>query len=113
MNVTLSVMLVSVSLFFGMGTEFKHYKRKFRNSLEPLFVMLQDKKRRMEKEEWLSFVNKTMHSVLNNPVEFLGTELPEEEMVKDLVQELFVQFVANKPAVGIDIIITTLKKMAG
>lgn len=75
-----------------MQHQVKYYKRKFRNLLAPILVMLIDKYKKMSLHQWRRFVNKTMQSVQNNPSEYLGTELPGEEVRKEIIEELFHEF---------------------
>lgn len=84
-------------LSWTVGMIFKYYKRRFRNALEPLFVMLIAKKKVLNKEEWQAMVNRTMHSILNNPTEFLGQNLPESPgQLRDILDDIFNQFLKAK-----------------
>jgi hypothetical protein len=75
---------------------FKYYKRRFRNSLQPLFVMLIDRKRKMDQLEWSDYVKRTMNSVLNNPREFLGADVPHPSLIEDIVDDIFSEFIKVK-----------------
>jgi hypothetical protein len=79
-----------------MGTTFKYYKRRFKNSLEPLLVMLVAKKQTVTPGKWNSLLSKTVSSIMNNPTEYLGAELPEFSLVCDILYEIFEQFCKSK-----------------
>jgi hypothetical protein len=75
-----------------MSTAFKYYKRRFKNALEPLLVMLVAKKPELTPRRWNALVLKTVISILNNPCEYLGTELPDYHLVCDIMHEIVQQF---------------------
>ena len=79
-----------------MGMMFKFYKRKFRNCLEPVFVMLIDRKKHLTIEAWDDLVLKITISILKSPEEYLGNDLPAHTMMCDVVYELFEQFMKEK-----------------
>ena len=79
-----------------MGAVFKFYKRRFRNALEPVFVMLIAKKNEMDVEQWNSLVEKVAGRILENPNEFLGNDLPENPTMCDVLYEIFEQFMKEK-----------------
>ena len=75
-----------------MGFQFKKYKTKFRYALNPIFAMLTSKKKDMEKQQWDEYVKKTHERILRNPVDFLGTDLPNENLMTDILDEIFRDF---------------------
>lgn len=79
-----------------MGAIFKFYKRKFRNALEPVFVMLIDKKRQMQADEWSELIAHVTTRILKNPEEFLGADLPGHDLMCDILYEIFEQFIKEK-----------------
>lgn len=79
-----------------MGMMFKFYKRKFRNYLEPVFVMLIDRKKQVTVEAWDDLVLKTTISILKSPQEYLGNDLPAHTMMCDVLYEIFEQFMKEK-----------------
>jgi len=72
-----------------MDQVFKLYKRKLKNNLEPLLVMLVNKKSEMTYGQWNDFVSGTRERVLKNPTEFLGEDLPDTAMMEDIVSNIF------------------------
>jgi hypothetical protein len=80
-----------------MNETFKVYKRKFKNTLEPLMVMLISRKSEFSREQWYEYVEFTTKSVLKNPVEFLGDKLPDPRLVDEIIILLFDEFKKEKP----------------
>jgi hypothetical protein len=75
-----------------MSTVFKYYKRKIKNSLEPLLVMLVAKQQDLSSKKWNAMVKRTVSGVVSNPHEYLGDKLPEFPLVCDILHEIFEQF---------------------
>jgi hypothetical protein len=78
-----------------MGLLFKKYKTRFRYALKPVFAMLVSKEKEMSQSEWNEYVSKTHTNILSNAVEFLGSDLPEDDLMKDILEELFKEFSAD------------------
>ena len=76
-----------------MDPETLYYRRKFNNALEPIKVMLVDKKKRLTLSTWLSFVNLTRDRVLVSPHQYLGEQLPPGDMLSRIVKDIFSDFV--------------------
>ena len=85
-----------VPYFYHMSTAFKFYKRRFRNALQPLFVMLIHRKPEMDVWEWQNFVKQTMGRVKENPYDFLGADLPERSLLASIVDDIFTEFLKLK-----------------
>jgi hypothetical protein len=79
-----------------MEQEVKLYKRRFRNSLEPIMVMFIKRKSEMTTDEWRAFIHRTRSSVLNKPQEFLGHDLPDLLTTRIIVNDLFAEFLKIK-----------------
>jgi len=75
-----------------MGIAFKKYKRIFRRNLQPLFAWLVTKRRSMDKLTWTMLVDETLHHVIDNPVEYLGNDLPHEQLIRDVLDEIRIEF---------------------
>jgi len=88
--------LSALNIFARMGAAFKFYKRRFRNSLQPLFVMLIAKKASMDREQWFESVKNTMVRVTTNPGEFLGSDIPDNSLIRDIIEDLFSEFLKEK-----------------
>jgi hypothetical protein len=74
----------------------KTYKRRFRNSLEPIMVMFIKRKTEMTVDEWQEFIYRTRSSILKKPHEFLGLDLPDESTTHTIVNDLFTEFLKTK-----------------
>jgi hypothetical protein len=79
-----------------MDRETAFYRRKFNTALEPLKVMLVNKKRTQTLQTWMAFVNKTKASVLERPEEYLGENLPPKELTHEIVDALFSDFLRRE-----------------
>ena len=80
----------------GMDRETAYYRRKFNTALEPIKVMLVNKKRTLTLATWMAFVNKTRSSVLERPNEYLGENLPPRELTNQIVDSLFSDFLRRE-----------------
>ena len=76
-----------------MGLLFKRYKTKFRYSLQPVFAMLVAKRRDLHDGEWKLVFEKMKVSITSNPEEYLGAELPDHLLLRDILDEIFFEFV--------------------
>jgi hypothetical protein len=79
-----------------MDQRSKLFKRLFKNSLEPILVMLANKRDTMPLEEWKVLVTHSEGRVIQNPTEFLGIALPETTMIEKTVHEIFSEFLKQK-----------------
>lgn len=79
-----------------MDRETAYYRRKFNTALEPIKVMLVNKKRTQTLATWLAFVNRTKSSVLSRPTEYLGDNLPPKEKTDEIVDSLFSDFLRRE-----------------
>ena len=79
-----------------MSAAFKFYKRRFRNALQPLFVMLIHRKSDMDNWEWKRYVTTVMSRVKEKPNEFLGPDIPSPSLMSDIVDDIFTEFIRLK-----------------
>jgi hypothetical protein len=79
-----------------MDDRSKLFKRLFKNSLEPLLVMLANKRDTMSSEDWKKLVSRSEGRVIQNPGEFLGTTLPDADTIEKTVQQIFSEFLKQK-----------------
>jgi hypothetical protein len=79
-----------------MDRETAFYRRKFNTALEPIKVMLVNKKRTQTLATWMAYVNKTRASVLQRPEEYLGDNLPERELTHQIIDSLFSEFLKRE-----------------
>jgi hypothetical protein len=78
----------------------KTYKRKFNNTLSPIKAMLVSRRGTLPKAEWLSFVERTKESVINQPDQYLGRDLPDKIAVGLLVRAIFEEFLEEEVSVN-------------
>lgn len=79
-----------------MDRETKHYKRIFKNALEPIIVMLRDRRSTMTILSWNKFVQQTRAHIIENPVEFIGDDLPNKNLLVEIVEIIFNEFLLGK-----------------
>lgn len=53
-------------------------------------------RRRLSVGEWLDLVQKTKESILTDPAEFLGPDLPEEQLLRDAIDSVFQGFLEDQ-----------------
>jgi hypothetical protein len=75
-----------------MSLAFKKYKRIFRRNLQPLFAVLVARRRSLDKTNWTRLVDETLQHVMANPVEYLGSDLPHEPLMRDVLDEIRDEF---------------------
>jgi hypothetical protein len=75
-----------------MGIAFKKYKRIFRRNLQPLFAVLVARRRSMDKGTWTMLVDETLRHVIDNPVEYVGSDLPHQQLIRDVLDEIRAEF---------------------
>jgi len=78
-----------------MDQELKTVRRKLNNALEPVKVMMMHQKRKMDREDWLRFVERTRASVLSHPYEYISFELGTESELAPLVVKIFDDFLSD------------------
>jgi hypothetical protein len=79
-----------------MGLLFKRFKTKFRYSLKPVFAMLVARRRELNEESWTLLFRKIQNSISTNPQEYLGEELPEPSLLRDILDEIFKEFLKER-----------------
>ena len=75
-----------------MSVQFKYYKRVFRKNLQPIFAVLVAKRKHLHPESWEELVKSTLEKIHNNPVEYLGKDLPHDSLMMDILGEIQVEF---------------------
>lgn len=66
----------------------------YRNELRPILEMLKQKKTLLKEERWLTLVQKTKHSIIHTPEEYLIN--PERsDTTKKAVQYIFEEFLVE------------------
>ena len=80
-----------------MDQELKTVRRKLNNALEPVKVMMMHQKRKMEREDWLLFVERTKTSIVKHPHEYISNELGSAIDLAPLVMKIFDDFLSENP----------------
>jgi hypothetical protein len=70
----------------------RYYKNLFEFNLQPFLSMLESRQAEMNPIDWHSSVSRTRSSICENPVQYLGTDLPSYETTRKLVEEIFSDF---------------------
>ena len=70
-------------------------KRRFNHQLEPIKVMLVNKKNDMTREEWIEFIDRTRRSVLDHPNQYLDHHTPNTDLVEFIINRIFNDFIDN------------------
>ena len=71
----------------------RSYKESFAIILEPMKAMLVNLERNVSRDQWLQFVEKTRLSIINNPEQYLGLDIPDRISLRIIVSEIFDEFV--------------------
>jgi hypothetical protein len=70
----------------------RSYKESFAIILEPMKAMLVNLEKSLSREEWLKFIDKTRLSIINNPEQYLGLDIPDHTSLGIIVSEIFDEF---------------------
>jgi hypothetical protein len=58
--------------------------------------MITEKRKVMNYQEWTSYIQQIKKDILGNPVEFLGTDLPDQTLTEDIVNDVFLEFIKER-----------------
>lgn len=75
-----------------MSILFKRYKRIFRRNLQPVFALLVAKRDSSSPVFWEEEVKRTLSRVGENPVEYLGEDLPQQSLLLTILEEIENEF---------------------
>jgi hypothetical protein len=75
-----------------MSIVFKRYKRIFRRNLQPVFAVLVAKRDRISAALWEEEVKHILTRVGENPVEYLGGDLPQQPLLLTILEEIEYEF---------------------
>jgi hypothetical protein len=73
------------------------YKRQFSLTLKPILEMLEHKRHQMSSEDWDVHVIQVEASIINNPEQYVGKELPNVNIVVRIIREIFEDFLQDQP----------------
>jgi hypothetical protein len=72
------------------------YEVQFNKWLDPFKAMLAQKKKRMQPNEWLEMVERTKNSIIQNPEQYLGRDLPVSTVIHETVTIIFADFLQKQ-----------------
>jgi len=79
---------------------YKHTKQEFQVRLLPVMDLLDHKRSVLPHEDWIAFTGRTKTSIVNNPIQFLGQDLPDKEITTELVESIFSEYIAREEISG-------------
>ncbi len=65
-----------------------------------MLAVLAARRRSMTTAAWMAMVDRTVHHVINNPIEYLGEDLPHRQLIIDILDEVQTEFVKEMAAFG-------------
>jgi hypothetical protein len=71
------------------------YRRTFNRQLEPIKVMLVQRKHDLDHDHWLVLINKTRTSVYNHPDQYVLVDDLPVTLVQSMLVKIFDEFVAQ------------------
>ena len=75
-----------------MTPELINYKQTFRIMLLPMMELFEHKKTILTPDQWIKFIGETKSSIISNPEQFLGKDLPNKLLIGQIVGEIFADF---------------------
>jgi len=82
-----------------MSLAFKKYKGIFRRNLQPIFAVLVARRRKMKAQAWKRLVDETLQHVVDNPTEYVGSDLPENQLMIDILNEIRDEFLKESETI--------------
>ena len=82
-----------------MSFAFKKYKGIFRRNLQPIFAVLVARRRKMKAHAWKRLVDETMKHVHDNPTEYIGNDLPEKQLMVEILDEIHKEFLKESETI--------------
>jgi hypothetical protein len=74
----------------------KAYKRKFDSSLRHIKLILTNYRKSLSLKEWHNLVNDTKNSVMKYPHDYLGPKLPDKNITRLAIIEVFEGFLKDQ-----------------
>lgn len=79
-----------------------YYRNMFRASLWPYFEMMDYKRSTMRPGMWIQFVESVRLSIINNPEQFLGKDIPSKEIISKEMTVIFKEYLTEIDAVVLE-----------
>jgi hypothetical protein len=71
------------------------HEAQFNKLLYPFLLMLASKRDQISQDEWLRLVERTKNSIIWNPDQYLGNQLPSKDLIKIIVTDIFDDFLGE------------------
>ena len=75
--------------------QIKARKREFNYLLLPMKEMLRHRKESLAIAEWTTFVESIKNSIIRNPGQHLGADLPSKKVIAAILDSIFEEFVSE------------------
>jgi hypothetical protein len=75
-----------------MVDELTGLKHTYGVMLDPLIDLFDHKKNLLSAKEWLTFIENTKASILSNPEQYIGTDVPEKVVLRQVINGIFADY---------------------
>jgi len=72
------------------------YKNTCRFTIDPIVQMLEHKRTVLSFSQWIQFVESTKSRIINNPEQYLGTNLPDRKIIVQSIEMIFEELVEDQ-----------------
>lgn len=76
-------------------SQFAFYRRTFNRQLEPIKVMLVNRKQDLDHDRWLALIDKTRTSLFNHPDQYVVIDELPMDLAQLMVSRIFDEFVTQ------------------
>ncbi|SKC83297.1 hypothetical protein [Ohtaekwangia koreensis] len=70
-------------------------KRVYIPMLQPYFEVLEHLETKMNHDQWINYVERTVEYICNDPEQYLGNNIPSKEVVAEIIREVFEEFLSS------------------
>jgi len=81
--------------------EIEVHKSRFIDFLEPIITLFIWRRDQLANEDWLKFVEQTRTSIIQNPEQYLGRDLPKQEVIEAVINSIFDDFMKSPKVAGV------------
>jgi hypothetical protein len=79
-----------------MANKERDLKRVYTPMLQPYFELLEHLETKMNHDQWISFVDRTVEYICNDPEQYLGNNIPSKEVAVEIIREAFEEFLSGR-----------------
>jgi hypothetical protein len=79
-----------------MADEIIIFKSVFRIALRPMMDLFDHKKKTLNPDQWVKFINTTKSRIISNPDQFLGKDLPSAQLILEITEEIFADYLQEE-----------------